>query len=46
MLNMLRNKGVILAAAMALAAVFAIGCTEMDNNFEEMPVENEPVDNF
>ncbi len=46
MLNILRNKGVILAMGLALVAVFAIGCGEPVDNIENMPAQNEPVDNF
>ncbi|GEM_PF-1419928 len=48
MLSILRNKGIVLAAGLALAAVFAVGCGEVDNleDMDNMPAQNEPVQNF
>jgi len=39
-LNLLRSKGVILVAGLALMAVFAIGCGEIDNNLNDMPAQD------
>ncbi len=47
MLNLLRNKTVVLVAALSFMAIFAMGCTGGNNNFEEMPPANtDPIDGF
>ncbi len=44
MLNILRNKSVVLVAILGLLAIFAMGCTDGNfENFENEPMQTDPV---